>query len=205
MDLSDFRGRVAAGREVLENLLLAGTLDKWRSNRRQLLWQAGFRASGVGELARVYGQEAAELPALSPIQELGCEQMVTGVSPAHQVMAFYREELTRRGFLDSQALGQAPSGRRVRVVGLVVVHQAPPTAKGFPFITLEDEKGMVNVVVRPRVCDQFRRLIHQERVLWVTGVVEKGAVVNALTERFAAAILITFMSFTGWESELSIV
>ena len=117
-------------------------MDRRGSNRRQLLWQTGIRQSGVGELALAYGQEAVELPALSPLQELGWEQMVTGVSPAHQVMAFYRE----------------------------------------------DEKGMVNVVVRPRVYEQYPRVLHQGRVLVVTGIVKRqGAVVNVLAERFAAA------------------
>ena len=136
----------------MENLILSGAMDRWGRDRRQLLWQAGIRPSGVGELALAYPQEPVELPVLSPLQELGWEQMVTGVSPANQVMAFYRAELTRRGFLDSQALGGCTPGQRVQVAGLVVVHQAPPTAKGFHFITLEDELGMVNVVVRPRVC-----------------------------------------------------
>lgn len=186
-DLADFRGRVSVSREVLENLILAGGMDSWERDRRKLLWQAGIRQSGEGELGLVYSLEPVALPTLSPLQELGWEQMVTGVSPAHQVMAFYRAELTQRGFLDSQALAQSIQGQRVKVAGLVVVHQSPPTAKGFHFITLEDENGMVNVVVRPRVYDQYRRVIRREQVLWVTGVIEKqGVVVNVLAERFAA-------------------
>ncbi|MBK9053438.1 MAG: DNA polymerase III subunit alpha [Chloroflexi bacterium] len=188
-DLADFRGRVALGRELMENLILSGAMDRWGRDRRQLLWQAGIRQSGVGELALTYPQKPVDLPVLSPLQELGWEQMVTGVSPANQVMAFYRAELTRRGFQDSQTLTQCVPGQRVKVAGLVVVHQAPPTAKGFHFITLEDERGMVNVVVRPRVYAQFRRLLHQERVLWVTGVVERqGTVVNVVAVGFAAAV-----------------
>jgi error-prone DNA polymerase len=190
LDLPDFRSRGALGRELMENLILSGAMDRWGRDRRQLLWQAGIRPSGVGELALTYPQEPVDLPVLSPLQELGWEQMVTGVSPANQVMAFYRAELAQRGFLDSQTLSQCAPGQRVKVAGLVVVHQAPPTAKGFHFITLEDELGMVNVVVRPRVYAQFRRLLHQERVLWVTGVVERqGAVVNVVAVGFAAAVL----------------
>lgn len=187
-DLADFRGRVLISRELLENLILSGAMDRWGRDRRQMLWQVGFGPRGVGELALAYEPEPVALPELSPLQAMGWEQMVTGVSPAQQVMAFYREALTRRGCLDSQMLAQCPVGQRVKVAGLVVVHQSPPTAKGFHFVTLEDEKGMVNVVVRPRVYHEFRRVIHQERVLLVAGIVEKqGAVVNVVAERFAAA------------------
>ena len=185
-DLADFRGRVLVSGEVLENLILAGALDRWGRDRRQMLWQVGFGPRGAGELALAYEPEPVVLPELSPLQAMGWEQRVTGVSPAQQVMTLYREALTRRGFQDSQTLTQCVPGQRVKVAGLVLVHQSPPTAKGFHFITLEDEKGMVNVVVRPRVYAQFRRLLHQERVLLVTGVVEKqGAVVNVLAEGFA--------------------
>ena len=172
----------------MENLILSGAMDRWGRDRRQLLWQAGIRQSGVGELALTYPQERVELPVLSPLQELGWEQRVTGVSPANQVMAFYRAELRGRGFQDSQTLTQCVPGQRVKVAGLVVVHQAPPTAKGFHFITLEDELGMVNVVVRPRVVTQtkiwpFRPAfgLNDTRLLLVEGIVERnGAVVNLL-------------------------
>lgn len=73
------------------------------------------------------------------------------------------------------------------LLGLIGDHQAPPTAKGFHFITLEDEQGMVNVVVRPRLYQQYRRLLHQEQVLAVEGVVERqGAVVNVVAVKVVA-------------------
>jgi error-prone DNA polymerase len=56
----------------------------------------------------------------------------------------------------------------------VVIHQAPPTAKGFHFITLEDEDGMMNIIVRPAIYARYRRVLHSARLLLVDGVVEQA-------------------------------
>jgi DNA polymerase III alpha subunit len=72
----------------------------------------------------------------------------------------------------------------VRVAGLVVMHQAPPTAKGHHFITLEDERGMMNVIVRPQVYERFRLALRGEPLLLIAGEVQrKDGVVNLLAQR----------------------
>jgi len=72
----------------------------------------------------------------------------------------------------------------VRVAGLLVVHQSPPTAKRFHFLTLEDEDGMINVIVRPSVYSQYRHVIHGAQLLLAEGRVQReGEVVNILAER----------------------
>jgi len=74
----------------------------------------------------------------------------------------------------------------VHVAGLVVVHQAPPTAKGHHFITLEDENGMINVIIRPRVHDRYRRTWHESRLLIVQGQVQQaGGTTSLLAQRVA--------------------
>jgi DNA polymerase III alpha subunit len=71
----------------------------------------------------------------------------------------------------------------VRVAGLLVVHQSPPTAKGIHFLTLEDEDGMLNVIVQPVVYNQYRHVIHSQQLLLVQGVLQReGEVVNILAE-----------------------
>ena len=72
---------------------------------------------------------------------------------------------------------------RVKVAGSVVVRQAPPTAKGHVFITLEDEYGLVNVIVRPDVYERFRQSLRNALVMVVEGVLQKRAgVENVLAE-----------------------
>jgi error-prone DNA polymerase len=89
--------------------------------------------------------------------------------------------------LSSADLRQHQNGDQVRVGGLVVVHQAPPTAKGVHFVTLEDEHGLMDVIVRPDVYERYRRVLHQAGLLLVEGVVQRrDGVINVVAGRAAA-------------------
>jgi error-prone DNA polymerase len=83
-------------------------------------------------------------------------------------------------------LALCTDGQQVHAAGLVVVHQAPPTAKGHHFITLEDENGMINVIIRPRVHDRYRRIWHESRLLIVQGHVQQaGGTTSLLAQKVA--------------------
>lgn len=74
----------------------------------------------------------------------------------------------------------------MRVTGQVVVHQAPPSAKGVHFITLEDELGLLDVIVQPALYARFRRVLHSASLLAVAGVVQRrGAVINVIAQHAA--------------------
>ena len=76
-----------------------------------------------------------------------------------------------------------PNGQWVHVAGLLVVHQSPPTAKGFHFLTLEDEDGMMNVIVNPQIYGRFRHIIRSEKLLLVRGEVQQeDGVTNILAQ-----------------------
>lgn len=82
---------------------------------------------------------------------------------------------------NSRDLAQHSTGKRVNVAGLLVIRQQPYTVKGFVFLTLEDEFGLINVVMRPKVAERFRRILTTSRLLYVTGIVERnGTVVNVV-------------------------
>ncbi|NLF64705.1 MAG: hypothetical protein GX579_08880 [Chloroflexi bacterium] len=104
---------------------------------------------------------------------------MTGVSTGEHILAFYRAELQVRGILDSEQIRGCPAGRRVRLAGLMVVHQSPPTAKGTHFVTLEDENGLVDVVVRPRLYRQVRQILRHPLLL-VEGIVQREGAVSVL-------------------------
>src|SRR6185295_14015342 len=72
-----------------------------------------------------------------------------GLTTGRHPMALRREELAMRGILRASDLRSARQGRRVRVAGMVITRQRPGTAKGFVFLTLEDETGIANIIVRP--------------------------------------------------------
>jgi DNA polymerase III alpha subunit len=112
---------------------------------------------------------------------------VLGLSTGPHLLSFYQEWLAAQGMLDSRELLTCANGQRVQIAGLLVVHQAPPTVKGFHFLTLEDEQGLVNVVVRPGVYRRFRLVLRTARLLAVTGTVQQEVgVTNALAGRVVA-------------------
>ena len=88
-------------------------------------------------------------------------------------MKLYRERLDRMKAVRSIDLERCRSGKKVLIAGYRICLQMPPTAKGFAFITLEDEEGLINVVVRPDKYHAHRMLIRLEPLLLVEGIVEK--------------------------------
>jgi error-prone DNA polymerase len=99
-------------------------------------------------------------------------------------MALRRSELALRGVLRAADLPQARDGRRVRVAGMVITRQRPGTAKGFVFLTLEDETGISNVIVRPDLFDRERLTVIRQPFLIVDGVLQhQEGVLSVRAER----------------------
>jgi len=87
-------------------------------------------------------------------------------------MALRRETLAMQGVLRAIDLHTTRQGRRVRVAGMVITRQRPGTAKGFVFLTLEDETGIANIIVRPDLFARDRLLIVEEPFLLIDGVLQ---------------------------------
>jgi error-prone DNA polymerase len=90
------------------------------------------------------------------------------------VMIHYRDALRRIGILSTGQVKRARAGRRVQVAGMVVVRQRPSTAKGVTFLSLEDEQGLLDVVLQPPVYERFRHTLRQTPLLVITGVVQRA-------------------------------
>jgi error-prone DNA polymerase len=95
-----------------------------------------------------------------------------GLSIGRHPMALRREELSMRGILRAIDLHRERQGRRVRVAGMVITRQRPGTAKGFVFLTLEDETGIANIIVHPDLFARDRLTIVEEPFLIVDGVLQ---------------------------------
>jgi error-prone DNA polymerase len=95
-------------------------------------------------------------------------------------MTFRRHELSMRGILPAIELPRARTGRRVRTAGMVITRQRPGTAKGFVFLTLEDETGVANIIVRPDLYDRQRVTIVEAPFLIVEGIVQTEDGVSAI-------------------------
>jgi error-prone DNA polymerase len=112
------------------------------------------------------------------------EYGATGVSAQGHLMELYRERAEAAGAIASEELTAIPAGRRVRVAGMVAVRQRPPTAKGFVFVTLEDEGGTMNVIIKPPIFERQHQVWSRGLVLLVEGTVEReGAFCNVMAQR----------------------
>ena len=102
-------------------------------------------------------------------------------------MALRRDELAMQGVLRAIDLRRERHGRRVRVAGMVITRQRPGTAKGFVFLTLEDETGIANIIVRPDLFAADRLTIVEEQFLLVDGILQTDeGVISVRAEQIQA-------------------
>ena len=107
-----------------------------------------------------------------------------GLTIGPHPMALRRGEMSLRGVLRACDLPEAKDGRRVRVAGMVITRQRPGTAKGFVFLTLEDETGISNVIIRPDLFDRERMTVIRQPFLIVDGVLQhQEGVLSVRAER----------------------
>ena len=110
-----------------------------------------------------------------------------GLTIGPHPMALRREELALRGIVRASDLPRTRDGRRVRVAGMVITRQRPGTAKGFVFLTLEDETGISNVIIRPDLFDRERMTVVHQPFLVVDGVLQnQEGVLSVRAERLEA-------------------
>ncbi|NLF78550.1 MAG: error-prone DNA polymerase [Chloroflexi bacterium] len=182
--LGDFCRRTRLPPRLVEHLILAGAFDGWDVPRRRLLWELGKLRYQADELELAFSDDGVQLLELSEVERFALERSLLGVSMDGHVMEYYRAWLDARGVLSSAAVRERQNGAPVRVAGLVVMHQAPPTAKGVHFVSLEDEHGLLDVIVWPDVYERTRRVLHGASLLLVEGVVQRReSVMNVIAER----------------------
>ena len=187
-DLLDFAKRTQLEKEAIENLAVAGAFSPWFSSRRDAMWalRGLDERETRGELGRMMDVEepAAAFKTISARRETAFDLWSTGVTPKQQPIAHIRSELDARGIIPAAKLSQMPGNLVCKVGGLVITRQRPGTAKGFVFLTLEDETGLVNVIVRPDVYEKFRRTIRQSETLIIEGKLQKeGGCVDVLARK----------------------
>jgi error-prone DNA polymerase len=155
--------------------------DAWGSvalNRRGALWAAkGLGPPPLPLFAAADRAEGAEPPVTLPAMWMG--QEVTedyrhlSLSLKTHPMALLRETLAAQGFVSSARLKDLRDGAKAQVAGIVLIRQQPGTASGVIFVTLEDETDVANIVVWPRVFQQFRRELLGSQLMGVTGLVQR--------------------------------
>jgi error-prone DNA polymerase len=176
-DLRDFAQRTQLEKEAIENLAVAGAFDPWFASRREAMWalRGLDERETRGELGRLMDvdEPAAHFAAITARQETAFDLWSTGISANVQPIAHMRAELEKERVIPAGRLVEMPGNLVCRVGGLVITRQRPGTAKGFVFLTLEDETGLVNVIVRPDVYERYRRTIRQSMTVIVEGKLQK--------------------------------
>jgi error-prone DNA polymerase len=170
----------------LESLATAGVFGEcFGLDRRRALWAAGAVAqSRPGRLPGVVtGARPPRLPGMTPLEESVADLWATGVSPEGHPTRFVREELDRLGVTTAAGLVDAPLDRKVLVAGVVTHRQRPMTAQGVTFLSLEDETGLMNIVVSKGCWTHHRHVARTSPALVVRGKLERyEGVVNVVAE-----------------------
>jgi error-prone DNA polymerase len=155
-------------------------------HRRDALWQVERAVRGSGPLLENLSE--ADLP--SPLQPMNHEERLvadfhgTGLTVGPHPVAYRRAWLNAQGIRRASDLRDIPSGKRLRIGGCVITRQRPGTAKGFVFVSLEDETGVANAIIAPDLFHQNRLLLASERFLAIEGILQnQDNVISVKAER----------------------
>jgi error-prone DNA polymerase len=178
--LADFEARTGASSVELARLADIGAFGALGGTRRQALWQVEALGRSGALFSNTQTTDDSPLDEMSEAEELTADFRGTGLSTGPHPMTFARAEMSRAGVLTAAELLSVPDGRRARTGGVVIVRQHPETAKGFVFITLEDETGFSNAIVTPKVFAENREVIVETNALVIEGVVQNQRGVVAI-------------------------
>ncbi|MSP25104.1 MAG: DNA polymerase III subunit alpha [Myxococcales bacterium] len=179
-DLDELARRSGLRRDELERLADAGALEGLVPSRREALWQLRApREGGLYDGRAIEPPSPANLPPLGKRAQLALDYGTLGLSLDDHPLRHLRRGLARRRVRPAKELASAESGTRVSVAGLVLMRQRPVTAKGIIFFTLEDETGIVNLVVYAHVFERYELAARHGRILLARGLVDRrGTVVH---------------------------
>jgi error-prone DNA polymerase len=175
-----------ADERSVEALIRAGaldTLDSWKQGRRGLLWELWAYRRRRPLLPTVI----PSLPTQSEWEKLLSDYSVMGLSAMAHPFQYLRRSLNRLGVTDSRKLHAAPDQMRLSLAGMVVCRQRPPTAKGFMFLTLEDEFGLMNIIIAPDVYDRYQIPIRMAPLLIISGRKQfQDGITNLISENITS-------------------
>ena len=178
-DLKDLKTRAKLDAGTMRKLASADAFRSIGLDRRAALWDARALRDApdlpLFQEVRDEGKEVpVELPAMPTCEHVVADYQTLRLSLKAHPMSFLRKSMKRQGYIAAADLSGIPSGRTVSLAGLVLVRQRPGSAKGVCFITIEDESGVANLIVWPKVMETFRKIIMRARVIDVRGTVQSG-------------------------------
>jgi error-prone DNA polymerase len=169
-DLIDFRNRTYFDRDELRILATSGALNPLATHRRHALWLVES-PHYQGELFTHLDQPSDPLPQMERVERLTADfttmRLTVGPHPLGYLRSSLPDDIWR-----SIDLPYAANGTQLRVAGVAICRQRPGTAKGFVFLSLEDETGIINVIVTPNMFERYRLIITQENFLLIEGILQ---------------------------------
>ncbi|MCF6444545.1 error-prone DNA polymerase [Nereida sp. MMG025] len=177
-DLEDLKLRARLDAGSIKKLAAADAFRSMGLDRRAALWQSkAIKDAPDLPLFQDTRDEGEDTPVQLPVMPR-CEHVVADyqtlrLSLKAHPLSFMRKSMTKQGFSNTLDLQNMRNGTHLKMAGIVLIRQKPGSAKGVCFITLEDEFGVANVVVWPKMVEQFRKVVMQARLLQVTGYVQR--------------------------------
>jgi len=178
--IDDLIAKTGVRRDELAALAAIGALNAFGYDRRGALWQIERAARPSGELfvetaadeAPPANRQRSALRSMTTLERVKADYDGMGLTIGPHPMTMCRGRLAERGVQRAIDLPAGRSGRRVQVAGAVITRQRPGTAKGFVFLSLEDETGIANVIVTPGLFTRRRWMLVAEPVLLVEGILQ---------------------------------
>jgi error-prone DNA polymerase len=191
--VDDLVRRVNLRRDEIAMLAEIGALNSLGHDRRSAMWQVERAIRPAGEMFEAHqAQYAPDAPGDSPLSEMSISERLiadytgTGLTVGPHPLTFRRKELSMRGVIPALDLPRQRAGRRVRTAGMVITRQRPGTAKGFVFLTLEDETGISNIIIRPDLYATDRLTVVESSFLLVEGILQnQDGVTSIKAERMS--------------------
>jgi error-prone DNA polymerase len=199
ISLEDVCRRSGLRTKDLEKLAAAGAFETFCPGRRKALWEV-LRVTKVKEerpllqLLQIHldgTQQVAEnldpIPEMTNLDKTLADYRTLGLSAGQHPMTYYRSYLSKKEIKSCGDLQYADDGTNLTVAGGVICRQRPGTAKGFVFITLEDETGMANIIIRPQLFEVYKQVILKNHFLAFEGRLQSSeGVINLLAEKVVA-------------------
>jgi error-prone DNA polymerase len=192
-DLEDLKIRARVDAGTMRKLAAADAFRSMALDRRQALWESrALRDAPDLPLFSEARDEGTEiqftLPQMPTCEHVVADYQTLRLSLKAHPMAFLRNSMVRQGYTAAGDLPHMRNRQQISLAGIVLIRQRPGSAKGVCFITLEDETGVANLVVWPKVFEAFRKVIMRSRLIDVLGVLQRDAdvihlVATRLTDR----------------------
>jgi len=172
--------------QQLEAMATAGMFEQcFGIERRQALWAVGAAVqSRSGRLQGIItGERSPRLPGMDPMETAVADLWATGVAPNGHPTQFLRDELGKRGVVTATGLWDCEPRSKVLVAGIVTHRQRPMTAQGVTFMNLEDETGLINIVVSKGCWARYRTIARGAPALLIRGRLERSeGVINIVAD-----------------------